>query len=102
MKRRSLAALTLLVLFCGALPASSADAPPRKKVAILVFDGVQMIDFAAPLEVLTGVFEVFTVGPTREPVETAQGLRIVPTYAIADAPQSGQVGTASQANIAAR
>lgn len=86
--RRSITALTLLILACGALPASSADAPPRKKVAILVFDGVQMIDFAAPLEVLTGAFEVFTVGPTREPVETAQGLRIIPAYGIADAPQA--------------
>jgi putative intracellular protease/amidase len=87
--RRLMAALTLLVLACGALPAASADAPPpRKKVAILVFDGVQMIDFAAPLEVFAGPFEVFTVGPTREPVATAQGLRVVPTYAITDAPQA--------------
>lgn len=86
--RRSITALTLLILACGALPAASAEQPPRKKVAILVFDGVQMIDFAAPLEVLTGAFEVFTVGPTRDPLETAQGLRIVPTYSIADAPQA--------------
>ena len=86
--RRSIAALSLLVLICGALPASSADAPTRKKVAILVFDGVQTIDFAAPLEVLSGAFEVFTVGPTREPLATAQGLRILPTYSITDAPQA--------------
>ena len=73
----------------AAAPAAAASPAPRspeKKVAILVFDGVQTIDYAAPLEVLGGMFETFTVGPTGEPVRTAHGQRLTPDYAFADAP----------------
>ena len=70
----------------GPPPLAAQERPPRQKVAILVFDEVQTIDYAAPLEVLAGVFEVFTVGPTREPVRTVHGQRVTPDYSIVDAP----------------
>ncbi|HTR04305.1 MAG TPA: DJ-1/PfpI family protein [Thermoanaerobaculia bacterium] len=59
----------------------------RPKVAILVFDGVQIIDSMGPYEVFgASGFEVFTVGQTKTPVTTAMGLTIVPRYDFADAP----------------
>ena len=61
---------------------------PRKKVAILVFNHVEIIDFAGPYEVFgAGGFDVYTVGETNEPVVTAMGLTVVPKYSFADAPQ---------------
>ena len=57
------------------------------KVAILVFDEVQIIDFAAPYEVFGHAgFEVFTVSETGDPVTTVMGLNIDPVYSFADMP----------------
>ena len=66
-----------------------ADAAPAKpKVAILVFPGVQIIDFAAPYEVFGEAgYDVFTVGATREPLSTNMHLTITPRYSFADAPR---------------
>lgn len=65
-----------------------AEASHRRKVAILVFDGVEIIDFAGPYELFGAAgLDVYTVGATRDPVTTAMGLTVVPRYAFADAPQ---------------
>ena len=66
-----------------------ADAmPAQPKVAILVFPGVQIIDFAAPYEVFGEAgYDVFTVGAAREPVSTNMHLTITPRYSFADAPR---------------
>src|SRR6187455_2697173 len=65
---------------CGMeLVAKTADG--ARAVAILVFDGVQVIDYAAPCEVFGQAgFRVFTVGPTTKPVTTAMGQALVPAY----------------------
>lgn len=64
-----------------------SSAAARQKAAILVFNGVEIIDFAGPYEVFGAAgFDVYTVGETKEPVTTAMGLKIVPRYAFADAP----------------
>ena len=60
-----------------------------RDVAILVFDGVQIIDYAAPFEVFGQAgFRVFTVGPTTKPVTTAMGQTLVPSHDFATAPAS--------------
>ena len=65
-----------------------ADATAQPKVAILVFPGVQIIDFAAPYEVFGEAgYDVFTVGATREPVSTNMHLTITPRYSFADTPR---------------
>ena len=90
MRQRPASATVLSILGLAAAilapPLATQGPPPRKKVAILLFDQVQTIDYAAPLEVLAGPFEVFTVAPTREPVRTVHGQRITPDHSIADAP----------------
>ena len=68
--------------------AATAAADDRKKVALLVFTGVQIIDFTGPYEIF-GVagFDVYTVGETKDPITTAMGMTVVPRYSFADAPQ---------------
>jgi len=67
-------------------PAGGSSARPR--VAILVFEGVQIIDFAAPYEVFGEAgYDVFTVGATKVPIETNMHLTITPRYSFADAPK---------------
>lgn len=72
------------------------------KIAIFIFDDVEVLDFAGPYEVFTtaarlhqrrqpqhpALFEVFTVGATRKPVRARAGLKIDPDYSIADHPQA--------------
>jgi len=67
--------------------AARAQAPPAKRVAILVFDNVEIIDFSGPYEMFgTAGYDVYTVAATKNPVTTAFGMKIVPQYAFADAP----------------
>jgi transcriptional regulator GlxA family with amidase domain len=74
----------------------------RKTVGILIFDDVEVLDFAGPFEVFSRTrtvagsdsrrsddsapFEVFTVARTPEVVNAIGGLRVLPHYAWADAP----------------
>lgn len=63
-----------------------------KRLGIYVFDGVEVIDFTAPL----GVFAVaqrmdpeldaFLVGDTAGPVESTAGMTVTPRYALDDHP----------------
>ena len=65
-----------------------AQEPPRKKVAILVFDHVEIIDYTGPWEVFGAAgYQVYTVAEKKEPVTTAMGMTVVPSYTFADAPQ---------------
>lgn len=72
-------------------------------VGILVFDDVEVLDFAGPFEVLSrtrtapGIearrsdesapFKVFTVAKSRAPVVAVGGLEVVPQHGFADAPK---------------
>lgn len=56
------------------------------KVAIVLFDGVEELDFAGPYEVFGNVAEVFTVAVAPQ-VKGRHGLKVVPDYTFATAPQ---------------
>ena len=58
------------------------------KVAVLLFDGVEILDFAGPGEVfsITEGFEVFTVSLDTEPVNCQNFLTLIPTYSLDDCP----------------
>lgn len=78
-----------------------------RKVAILIFDEVEVLDFCGPFEVfaVTGrgweqkPFEVFTVAEKSEAVIASNGLSVNPRYTIGDCPQAdilivpGGIGT---------
>ena len=62
----------------------------RKNVAILLFDEVEVLDFAGPFEVFGAAdellhgdaFSVFTVAESPGTVRARHGLKIVPTYTL--------------------
>ncbi|MFN8519564.1 MAG: DJ-1/PfpI family protein [Chloroflexota bacterium] len=66
---------------------------PRLLIGILVFDEVELLDFAGPYEVLTGTLgpdglpyaDVVTIGPTTE-VRARGGLRLLPAHTVDDCP----------------
>jgi putative intracellular protease/amidase len=59
----------------------------RLRVAVLVFDGVQDIDYAGPMEVFgqTGA-TLFTVGATTDAVHSTYGIKMQPNFDIDHAP----------------
>jgi putative intracellular protease/amidase len=59
------------------------------RVAILMFDGVQIIDFAGPYEVFGQAgFDVFTVSANGTRVTTSMDLKVDVDHSFADAPQA--------------
>jgi putative intracellular protease/amidase len=57
------------------------------RVAVLVYDGAEIIDFTGPWEVFGAEgFDVYAVGATNKPVTTSMGMTVVPRYTFADAP----------------
>jgi len=85
----------------AAAPARPDD---RKKVAVLVFNGAEILDSTGPYEMFGAArCDVYTVAASRDPVTTAMGLGVVPKYTFADAPKpdvlvipGGRVNQASQ------
>jgi transcriptional regulator GlxA family with amidase domain len=66
----------------------------RREVAVLLFDGVEELDFAGPWEVFGNVAvlapdlcRVFTVSELGGEVRCAKGLRVLVDHAFADAPR---------------
>lgn len=58
-------------------------------VAILLFDRVEIIDFAGPWEVFGGAgYKVFTVAEKLDPVNTVYGQKIVADYAFENSPKA--------------
>ncbi|MFT7280580.1 MAG: hypothetical protein ACI9DM_000299, partial [Cyclobacteriaceae bacterium] len=61
----------------------------NKTIAFYLQDGVEVLDFAGPMEVFSYAgFKIFTVSKSREPI-TSQGiLNIVPDYTLEDTPKA--------------
>lgn len=75
---------------------------PKLNVGILIFDDVEVLDFAGPFEVFSRTrlepgdnarrsedsapFRVFTVAKTKEPLRATGGLIVTPHYDFTDAP----------------
>lgn len=76
-------ALLALLLFQAALFAED------KKVAILVYNDVELLDFGGPGEVFGAApgFDVYTVALSTEPILSQRFLTVVPEFAISDAPK---------------
>ena len=63
----------------------------RRNVAIVIHEGVELLDFAGPGEVFEAsgggrAFRVYTVGSSTQPVVSQGFLTITPQYAFADCP----------------
>lgn len=86
--------LVILLLQAGNSLGSPATQPrsPRN-VAVLVFPGVELLDFAGPAEAFSAAstpdgraFNVYTVAPAAQPLRSGQGVTVVPRYSIDNCP----------------
>lgn len=80
-------------------PAAQASEQPQRKtpqrnLAILVFDGVQIIDYTGPFETFGHVwndegpvFNIYTVAEKSGPITTAMGMSVNPKYTFENAPK---------------
>jgi transcriptional regulator GlxA family with amidase domain len=68
--------------------------PPRHRVAVVLFEGFELLDVYGPLEmlgVLRDRFDITLLGPDAGPVASAQGPRAHADCSYADAPSSDVV-----------
>lgn len=87
MKIRTLAVWLVAAGLSAPAHAAHVHDGAEATVAILMFDGVQIIDFAAPYEVFGQArFNVFTVSADGTPVTTAMGLVVNVDHDFDDAP----------------
>lgn len=91
--------LLLALLASGSSRAAGARATYTRNVAIVLYEGVEILDFAGPTEVLqsasgfgsvdgANAFRVFTVAPTKEPLKSQGVVTITPEFSFADAPRA--------------
>ena len=72
-----------------ASPTPQAQRPPARKVAILIFDHVQIIDYTGPYEVFGAAgMNVFTVATSTAQIKTNLGMKVTPDYALNEAPEA--------------
>jgi putative intracellular protease/amidase len=84
-----LSATACALLGCTVSAFEDQSAPAPKKVAILIFDDVAMIDYSGPYEVFSHAgYNVYAVAATKHPIRSEEGLEVVPKYDFADAPQA--------------
>jgi len=72
----------------GRPEAEVPEPKPAIRVAILLYDGVELLDFAGPGEVFAagGRFEVYTVAARAEPITSQGFVHVTPEYTFANAP----------------
>jgi putative intracellular protease/amidase len=93
---------------CGMALIEKSLADKTSTVAILLFDRVEIIDFAGPWEVFGGAgYQVFTVAEKTEPAKAVYGQRILADYTFENSPRAdvllvpggGVGGAVSNANL---
>ncbi|WNG60477.1 hypothetical protein F0U59_41570 [Archangium gephyra] len=94
--------IVCLLLASATGEAASEVKSPRKpytrNVAIVLYEGVEVLDFSGPAEVFQAAsgfgsvgqeraFKVYTVGRTKAPLISQHFIKVVPEYSIEDAPK---------------
>jgi putative intracellular protease/amidase len=89
--RLALALLALITAFgsFSSASAQTATEKPKLNVAILIFNGVQIIDYTGPYEVLGSGRRrnVYTVAEKPDAITTNMGMRVVPNYTFENQPK---------------
>ena len=78
-----------LFLLVSSLSAHAHDMTQSDlRVAVLLFEGAEEIDYAGPIEVFgASGAKIFTVGQSKSTVESVYGLKVTPAYDFADLPE---------------
>jgi putative intracellular protease/amidase len=75
---------------CGMALIEKVDNPQQKQqmtVAVLLFDGAEVIDYAGPWEVFGQAgFKIFTVAENSKPINAVFGQKLIPDYTFGNAP----------------
>ncbi|MEM7480036.1 MAG: DJ-1/PfpI family protein [Acidobacteriota bacterium] len=88
---------SFVVVIPSVVGAEGSEAGKRSAtVIVLLYDGVELMDFAGPVEVFTSANEVHPEDPfrvvlaaeQRQPIATHNGLAVVPDCAFADCPEA--------------
>ncbi len=91
-------ATACLIALCTASLSVAATKPYTKNVAILIYEGVEILDFAGPAEVFASAsgygsngaekaFNCYTVSKTKAPLVSQGFIDVTPDYSIADCPR---------------
>jgi putative intracellular protease/amidase len=78
----------------GAFAAATGQKEEKPlRLAVLLFPGVEIIDYTGPWEVFgqtmyrdRPAFEIYSVAETTDPLLTAMGMKVIPRYTFSDAP----------------
>jgi putative intracellular protease/amidase len=76
----------LLIALILILANSAFGQTPPKTVAIVLYNGVQIIDFTGPYEVLGIEFKVVTVAAKAGVITTTEDMKVVPDYTVENCP----------------
>lgn len=82
--------MAMMATYKGMNSPERAERPERirKKVAILIFDGVQIIDYTGPYEVFGQAhWEVYTVAEKPDMLKTAMGMQVTPHFTFDNCPK---------------
>ena len=89
----TIAKLLALLVAAGMATAHAEPRSPnaRRNVAIVIYDDVEILDFAGPTEVFTAAgdfsaFRVYTVASSHKPILSQGILKVIPDYSVEDAP----------------
>ena len=93
----SIAAINILPITNAEVLAQADQSHEKQRklnLAILIFDGVQIIDYTGPYETFGHaydndgpLFNIYTVASKIEPIMTAMGMSVNPRYSLHDAPK---------------
>ena len=94
----SVVSLSLLSVIALDVVAAPAPADEPRSVAVVIFDGAELLDFAGPANVLEvagrfaapgkgSSFRIYTVAGSADPVTSLDFMKLVPDYTPEDAPR---------------
>jgi transcriptional regulator GlxA family with amidase domain len=98
MRRRDVIAAGVAVTAAlGVGGVALSQATRARRVAFMITPGHNVIDLAGAWEVFQDSgFELYTVGPSRQPLAMTGGLKVTPDYSFADAPQPDVISLGAQ------
>ena len=86
MKQKLIIFLSFAIFASNHSFAQNQENPSTGNVAILIFNGVQIIDYTGPYETLSYGFNVFTVANKMDTVFTNGGMKVIPNYDFKNCP----------------
>lgn len=86
---KSMCRIFSMLLFGFLFSTAAAQQSNTFKVAIFVYDGVELLDFGGPGEVFAATrgFETFTVAVSADPILSQGFVRVTPEYSISNCPK---------------